>query len=101
MIIIEITNVEDLVRAQLGPLGSWLLHTLELDEGLVEKEILKQIHATFVKNGVKANLFSISGPDMLSNGHLELPLDFQSKELRLNNCHLEVPVKVRSAEFIS
>ena len=100
-IIIEISNVEDLVRKQVGILGARLLHALDLDEQFVEKEILKQIQATFVENGVKANLFSVSGPDMLGNGKLEVPLDFKSNELRLSNCHLEVPIKVRFSEFMS
>ncbi|MFZ9739697.1 MAG: cytochrome-c oxidase [Prochlorotrichaceae cyanobacterium] len=101
MIIIEITNVEDLVRQQLGGLGSRLLHAMDMDERFVENAIITQIQETFVQNGVKANLFSVSGPDMLGNGKLEVPLDFKSKDLRLNNCRLEVPIKVRSSQFMS
>ena len=101
MIIIEITNVEDLVKQQLGGLGSRLLHALDLDERFVEKTILEQIQATFQSNGVKANLFSVSGPDMLGNGKLEVPLDLRSSEVKLQNSRLEVPIKVRSSQFMS
>ncbi len=101
MIIIEITNVEDLVKQQLGLIGSRLLHAFELDERFVEKTILEQIEATFQANGVKANLFSVAGPDMLGNGRLELPVDLRSSEVRLQNSRLEVPIKVRSSQFMS
>jgi len=101
MIIIEITNVEDLVRQQLGGLGARLLHMMDMDERFVENAILTQIQQTFVENGVKANLFSVSGPDMLGNGKLEVPLDFKSAEVRLSNSRLEVPIKVRFSQFMS
>ncbi|ACK70422.1 conserved hypothetical protein [Gloeothece citriformis PCC 7424] len=83
MIIIEITNVEELIKQQIGSFGARVLHAVADDEAKCEKIMIEELQNQFKQMGVKANMFSIAGVDMLGNGKIE------------------IPVKVRSSTFMS
>ncbi|MEM8602603.1 MAG: cytochrome-c oxidase [Cyanobacteria bacterium P01_H01_bin.121] len=85
MIIIEITNVEDLVKQKLGGsgFGAKLVNLAGSNEARVEKIVIDALKERLGAQGIKANLFSLADVDMLGNGRIE------------------IPVKVRSADFMS
>lgn len=81
MVIIEITNVQELLAAKIGSFAAKLVHALADDEGKVEKVLMEELQANFEANGIKANLFSINGLDMLGNGKLEIPVNVRSSTM--------------------
>lgn len=81
MIIIEITNVEELISAKIGPFAARLFRALADDEGKVEQVLMKELQTNFEENGIKANIFSVSGVDMLGNGKIEIPLNVRSSTM--------------------
>lgn len=81
MVIIEITNVEELLAAKFGSFAAKLVHALADDEGKVEKVLMEELQANFEDKGIKANLFSINGLDMLGNGKLEIPVNVRSSTM--------------------
>lgn len=78
MILIQITNVDELVRRKKGPIasviGPWLTDT----NAEVEKVIIAQIKDAFIKEGVKADMVSIGGLELR---HLNLAADFEDSTL--------------------
>jgi hypothetical protein len=81
MVIIEITNVEELLSSKIGSFAAKLVHALADDEGKVEKVLIEELQANFEANGIKANMFSINGVDMLGNGKLEIPVHVRSSKM--------------------
>lgn len=78
MVIIEITNVEEILSAKIGSFAAKIVHTLADDEGKVEQVLMKELQANFQENGIKANIFSVTGLDMLGNGKLEVNVNVRS-----------------------
>jgi hypothetical protein len=78
MVIIEITNVEEILSAKIGSFAAKVVHTLSDDEGQVEQVLMKELQANFQENGIKANIFSVTGLDMLGNGKLEVNVNVRS-----------------------
>jgi hypothetical protein len=74
MLIIEITNAQELVRQRVGRLAQKLISAITDEEAQVEKAIIEEIEQSFRDYGVKANIYSISGLDMLGNGRIEVPV---------------------------
>jgi len=66
MIIIEITNVKEVVRAQRGWFSANVGPYFTDLEARVEQEVIDEILATFEARGVKANIVSASGIHMRS-----------------------------------
>jgi len=56
---------------------NWLFH----DEGKVEEVLIKELQANFQERGIKANLFSVTGLDMLGNGRLEVNVNVRSANM--------------------
>ncbi len=69
MIIIEITNVKEVVRNQRGWISANVGPYFTDLEARVEQEVIDEILATFEARGVKANIVSASGIH-LSSIHL-------------------------------
>lgn len=61
MILIEITNLDDLIKEHRGPLSALLGKLVTDVEGQAEKIIITELKAEFEKRGVKANIASIGG----------------------------------------
>ncbi|WP_013323402.1 hypothetical protein [Gloeothece verrucosa] len=78
MIIIEITNVEELIKQHIGSLGAKVLHAVADDEAKIEKVMIEELQTNFKKMGVKANMFSVAGVDMLGNGKIEIGIKVRS-----------------------
>ena len=66
MIIIEITNVKEVVRAQRGWFSANVGPYFTDLEARVEQEVIDEILVTFEARGVKANIVSASGIHMRS-----------------------------------
>jgi hypothetical protein len=81
MVIIEITNVEEILSAKIGSLAAKFIHALADDEGKVEQVLIKELQAKFEEMGIKANMFSLTGLDMLGNGKLEVSVNVRSSTM--------------------
>ena len=64
MIVIEITNIKDLVKDQKGWLTAQIGSYVTDLEAKVEVQIIEQLQASFAQNGVQANIASVSGMKM-------------------------------------
>jgi hypothetical protein len=47
----------------------------------VEEVLIKELQANFQERGIKANLFSVTGLDMLGNGRLEVNVNVRSANM--------------------
>jgi hypothetical protein len=81
MVIIEITNVEELLSSKIGSFAAKLVHALADDEGKVEQVLIKELQANFEANGIKAKMFSVTGVDMRGDGRLEIPVHVRSSTI--------------------
>ena len=81
MVIIEITNTEELIGSKIGSFAAKLVHALADDEGKVEKVLIEELQANFEANGIKANFFSVQGLDMLGSGKLEVPVHVRTSKM--------------------
>ncbi len=81
MVIIEITNVEELISSKIGTFAAKLVHALADDEGKVEKVLIEELQSNFEANGIKANFFSIHGVDMSGSGKLEVPVNVRTSKM--------------------
>jgi len=61
MILIEVTNVDELVRKNKGRVASVIGPWLTDVESEVEKVVIEQLKRAFAKDGVQANIVSIGG----------------------------------------
>ncbi|MEB3234908.1 MAG: cytochrome-c oxidase [Cyanobacteriota bacterium] len=85
MLVIEVTNAQDVVRQRLGRLGSRLLGRVVDAEAQVEKALLQELENAFREFGIEARIYSIEGPQMLGRSHLEIPLQVRAeREVRLD-----------------
>ena len=75
MILIEITNVDELVRKNKGTVASVIGPWLTDVEAEVEKVIVEQLKSAFTRDGVKAHIVSVGG---IKLRHLRL--DFKIDE---------------------
>ena len=64
MIVIEITNIKDLVQDQKGWITAQIGSMVTDLEAKVEAQIIEQLQESFAKNGVQANIASIAGMKM-------------------------------------
>ena len=74
MILIEVTNVDELVRKNKGRVASMIGPWLTDVEAEVEKVVIEQIKKAFARDGVKANIVSIGG---LKLRHLNFDFDIE------------------------
>jgi hypothetical protein len=78
MIVIEITNIDDLVKDQKGwitaKIGSYVADL----EAKVEEQVIEQILEGFEANGVKANIISVEG---MSMSDVTLNKDWKVREI--------------------
>ena len=64
MIVIEITNIKDLVKNQKGWLTAQIGSMVTDLEAKVEAQIIEQLQESFAQNGVQANIASVAGMTM-------------------------------------
>jgi len=67
MVIIEITNVEEILSAKIGSFAAKIVQALADDEGKVEEVLIKELQVT--------------GLDMLGNGRLEVNVNVRSANM--------------------
>jgi hypothetical protein len=53
MVIIEITNVEEILSAKIGSFAAKIVQALADDEGKVEEVLIKELQANFQERGLK------------------------------------------------
>ena len=73
MILIEITNVDELVRKNKGTVASVIGPWLTDVEAEVEKVIVEQLKSAFTRDGVKAHIVSVGG---IKLRHFRLDFEF-------------------------
>jgi len=76
MILIEITNVDELVRKNKGTVASVIGPWLTNVEAEVEKVIVDQLKTAFARDGVKAHIASVGGINLR---HLRLDFDIDEQ----------------------
>ncbi len=64
MIVIEITNIKDLVKDQKGWVTAQIGSMVTDLEAKVEAQIIQQLQENFAQNGVQANIASVAGMKM-------------------------------------
>jgi len=85
VLVIEVTNAQEVVRKRIGRLGSRLLGRVVDAEAQVEKALLQELENAFRDFGIEARIYSIDGPQMLGRTHLEIPLQVrEEREVRLD-----------------
>jgi signal recognition particle subunit SEC65 len=85
VLVIEVTNAQEVVRKRIGRLGSRLLGRVVDAEAQVEKALLQELENAFRDFGIEARIYSIDGPQMLGRSHLEIPLQVrEEREVRLD-----------------
>lgn len=86
MLVIEVTNAQDVVRKRIGRLGSRLIGRVVDAEAQVEKALLQELENAFREFGIEARIVSIEGPQMLGRSHLEIPLQVRGeRDVRLSD----------------
>jgi len=73
--------VEEILSAKIGSFAAKIVQALADDEGKVEEVLIKELQANFQERGIKANLFSVTGLDMLGNGRLEVNVNVRSANM--------------------
>lgn len=61
MIVIEITNIDQLIKDKKGPLASLVGPWITDIEGQIERRLIEEVRQALERNGVKANILSVSG----------------------------------------
>jgi len=85
VLVIEVTNAQEVVRKRIGRLGSRLLGRVVDAEAQVEKALLQELENAFRDFGIEARIYSIDGPQMLGRSRLEIPLQVrEEREVRLD-----------------
>lgn len=64
MIVIEITNIKELVQDQEGWLTAQIGSMISDLEAKVEAQVIEQIQESFAQKGVQANIASVAGMTM-------------------------------------
>ncbi|MCE2673654.1 MAG: cytochrome-c oxidase [Microcystis sp. 53598_E5] len=73
--------MEEILSAKIGSFAAKIVQALADDEGKVEEVLIKELQANFQERGIKANLFSVTGLDMLGNGRLEVNVNVRSANM--------------------
>jgi hypothetical protein len=73
--------VEEILSAKIGSFAAKIVQALADDEAKVEEVLIKELLANFQERGIKANLFSVTGLDMLGNGKLEVNVNVRSANM--------------------
>lgn len=81
MLVIEVTNAEEVMRQRLGPVGSRLLGKIVDAEAQVEKALIQEMETAFKEFGIEARILSVEGPKVLGRSHLEIPLQVREERL--------------------
>ncbi len=84
MLIIQVTNVREVMRKRLGSLGERIIGKVLDSEAEVEKALIQEMEAAFQEFGIEAKIVSVKGPNFVFGENLELPLRVrEEKQVRL------------------
>jgi hypothetical protein len=84
MLVIEVTNAREVVRARMGRLGGRLIGKVVDAEAQVEKALIQELETAFREFGIEARIFSLGGPQMVGRSHLEIPVQVrEERQVRL------------------
>ncbi|MCP9775830.1 cytochrome-c oxidase [Cyanobium sp. HWJ4-Hawea] len=81
MLVIEVTNAQEVMRQRMGPVGSRLLGKIVDAEAQVEKALIQEMETAFKEFGIEARILSVDGPKVLGRSHLEIPLQVREERL--------------------
>jgi hypothetical protein len=86
MLVIEVTNAREVVRARMGRLGGRLIGKVVDAEAQVEKALIQELETAFREFGIEARIFSLAGPQMVGRSHLEIPVHVrEERQVRLKD----------------
>ncbi len=85
MLIIEVTNVREVMRKRIGRLGERLIGKVLDAEVEVEKALIQEMKQAFQEFGIEARILSVQGPEFVGGNKLQFPLQVRGeREVRLN-----------------
>jgi hypothetical protein len=74
LLVIEVTNARQVVRQRIGKLGGRLIGKVVDAEAQVEKALIQELETAFREFGIEARIFSVDGPQMVGQSHIEFPV---------------------------
>ncbi len=74
MLIIQVTNVREVMRKRFGLLGEKVIGKVMDSEAEVEKALIQEMEAAFQEFGIEAKIISAQVPNLVIGNNLELPL---------------------------
>ena len=86
MLIIEVTNVREVMRQRIGRLGERLIGKVVDAEAQVEKALIQELENAFKEFGIEARILSVQGPQVVGKQQLELPIQVrEDRDVRLSD----------------
>ncbi len=85
MLIIQVTNVREVMRKRFGLLGEKVIGKVMDSEAEVEKALIQEMEAAFQEFGIEAKITSAKVPELVIGKNLELPLKVrEERQVRLS-----------------
>ena len=85
VLIIEVTNVREVMRQRIGRLGERLIGKVVDAEAQVEKALIQELENAFQEIGIEAKIVSVQGPKLVGRQQLELPIHVrEEREICVN-----------------
>ncbi|AZB72864.1 hypothetical protein [Synechococcus elongatus] len=81
MILIEITNPQDIIRQRVGRLAAKLINVVADELPQVEKVLIEELAKELDQFGIKANFYSVSNLDMRNGGRLEVSIPVHHEKM--------------------
>lgn len=81
MILIEITNAQDIIRQRVGRLAAKLINVVSDELPQVEKVLIEELAKELEQFGIKANFYSVSNLDMRNGGRLDVSIPVHHEKM--------------------
>lgn len=81
MILIEITNPQDIIRQRVGRLAAKLINVVTDELPQVEKVLIEELAKELEQFGIKANFYSVSNLDMRNDGRLDVTIPVHHEKM--------------------
>lgn len=81
MILIEITNPQEIIRQRVGRLAAKLINVVSDELPQVEKVLIEELAKELEQFGIKANFYSVNNLDMRNGGRLEVSIPVHHEKM--------------------
>lgn len=81
MILIEITNPQEIIRQRVGKLAAKLINVVSDELPQVEKVLIEELAKELDQFGIKANFYSVNNLDMRNGGRLEVSIPVNHEKM--------------------